>query len=314
MRLRSFTAPTMRQAMDQVRDEMGADAIIVATHRSERGRGVRVTAALDRPEEDQRLSDEIAGPAAGPDDAAFRALAWHGTPEALARELAAHGALADALSSRFSFADLDDGQRPLMLVGPPGAGKTTSVAKLAARAALAGAPAAFVTTDTVRAGAVAQLEAFAAVLRQPLHSAESPEELRSAVLDARGSGRRRRVLIDTPGANPFNAAEMADLRRFLRVCDVEPILVLPAGGDAGDAAEIAAAFAACGCRKMIATRIDGARRFGSLLAAASAGLAFTEASLTPSVAQGLRPMSAAALARLLAEDPAQRDAISAFGE
>lgn len=303
----------MREAMDQVREELGAEAIIVATHRSERGRGVRVTAALDRPEEDQRLAAEVSAPAVGPDDAAVRALAWHGAPEALTRELAA-GALADALSRRFSFADLEEGQKPLMFVGPPGAGKTTSVAKLAARAVLAGAPAALVTTDTVRAGAVAQLEAFAGVLRQPLRSAETPEELRAAVLAARGPAQRRRVLIDTPGANPFNAAEMADLRRFLRVCDVEPVLVLPAGGDAGDAAEIAAAFAACGCRKMIATRIDGARRFGSLLAAASAGLAFTEASLTPSVAQGLRPMSAAALARLLAEGPALRDAVSAFGE
>jgi len=304
----------MREAMDQVREELGAEAIIVATHRSERGRGVRVTAALDRPEEDRRLAAEVAAPVVGPDDAAARALAWHGASEALTRELAGGGALVDALSGRFAFADLDEGAKPIMLVGPPGAGKTTSVAKLAARAVLAGAPAALVTTDTVRAGAVAQLEAFAAVLRQPLRSAETPEELRAAVLAARGPAQRRRVLIDTPGANPFNAAEMADLRRFLRACDVEPVLVLPAGGDAGDAAEIAAAFAACGCRKMIATRIDGARRFGSLLAAASAGLAFTEASLTPSVAQGLRPMSAAALARLLAEGPAQRDAVSAFGE
>jgi flagellar biosynthesis protein FlhF len=217
MRLRSFTAPTVREAMRQVRDAMGADAIIVATHRSERGRGVRVTAALDHPDEDRRLQEELARPRVDCDGRLARTLAWHGAPAELGRDLGGED-LSDALSRRFSFADLDEGGKPLMLVGPPGAGKTTGVAKLATRAALADATAFLVTTDTVRAGAVAQLDAFAAVLGQPLHSAHSPEELRAALLALRGS--RRRVLIDTPGANPFDAAEMDDLRRFIAVGEV----------------------------------------------------------------------------------------------
>lgn len=304
----------MREAMDRVRAAMGPDAIIIATHRSERGRGVRVTAALDRPEEDARLAAEAASPAAALDSPTARALAWHGAPEALVREFAAAADLEAAFDRRFAFADLADDERPLMLVGPPGVGKTTSVAKLAARAALAGEDVALITTDTVRAGGVAQLEAFADVLRQPLASADSPEELHAALLAAKASGERRRVLIDTPGANPFNPDEIADLKRFLRVVSVEPVLVLSAGGDAADAAEIAEAFAALGCRKLIATRLDAARRFGSLLAAAGSGLAFTEASCTPSVAQGFRRMSAAALARLIVDDPARRDLASVFGE
>ena len=64
--------------MDQVRDAMGPDAIIVATHRSERGRGVRVTAALDEPEEDRRLIAEAESPPAAADSKVLRALAWHG--------------------------------------------------------------------------------------------------------------------------------------------------------------------------------------------------------------------------------------------
>lgn len=302
----------MREAMDQVRDALGPDAIIVATHRSERGRGVRVTAALDEPEEDLRLIAQAEAPQAAAESPVARALAWHGAPEPLVRELGDD--LVQGLASSFAFAELE-WSRPLMLVGPPGAGKTTSVAKLAARAALAGEAVALVTTDTVRAGAVGQLEAFAGVLRQPLTCAESPEELHAALAAARAPGRSRRILVDTPGANPFNADEMADLARFLRLCEVEPVLVLPAGGDPGDAAEIAEAFAALGCRKLIATRLDGARRFGSLLAAAAAGrLAFTEASCTPSVAQGFRRVSASSLARLLVEDPSRRNAASAPGE
>lgn len=47
MRLRTFSAPTMSEAMKQIRDALGDDAIIVSSHESERGRGVQVTAASE---------------------------------------------------------------------------------------------------------------------------------------------------------------------------------------------------------------------------------------------------------------------------
>ena len=47
MRLKTIHARTMQQAIELIREQMGAEAIIVATHEDERTRGVRVTAASD---------------------------------------------------------------------------------------------------------------------------------------------------------------------------------------------------------------------------------------------------------------------------
>jgi hypothetical protein len=58
-----------------------------------------------------------------------------------------------------------------------------------------------------------------------------------------------------------------------------PALVLPAGLDAEEAAETARAFQLLGCRHLVPTRLDAARRLGGVLAAADAGLAFTEAGI-----------------------------------
>ena len=59
------------------------------------------------------------------------------------------------------------------------------------------------------------------------------------------------------------------------------VAVLPAGGDALETADIAAAFASLGATRMIATRLDIARRYGGLLAAASQPLAFAAAGVAP---------------------------------
>ena len=47
MRLRTFTAPTIADAMQRVRDELGPDAIILSTQRLGRGGGVKVTAGIE---------------------------------------------------------------------------------------------------------------------------------------------------------------------------------------------------------------------------------------------------------------------------
>jgi flagellar biosynthesis protein FlhF len=67
-----------------------------------------------------------------------------------------------------------------------------------------------------------------------------------------------------------------------------------------EAAEIAAGFAAIGARRLLATRLDIARRLGGLLSAAEVpGASFTEVSINPHVADGLSPINPVSLARLL---------------
>lgn len=323
MRLRTFSAPTMAEAMQQIRDALGHDAIIVSSHQSERGRGVQVTAAA---ENNGTTGEEMAGATgeaaadtlqdgeaeATPleDDILFQSLLYHDVPEPLAERLVRSGAratvvdpieaLASGLDRYFEFRSLSELARPLMLVGPPGVGKTVTVAKLAAAAMLRGAPASIISTDTVRAGAKAQLSAYTDILQQPLLTADSPESFHAAVLNQAGG----RMLVDTPGTNPFNDEEMSDLGRFIAVSDVDPVFVLPAGINALDAADMAAAFSRLGCRTLIATQLDGARRLGAILAAAQSGnMALSVVSISPSIAQGLTPLNPMSLARVLLRDP-----------
>ena len=117
------------------------------------------------------------------------------------------------------------------------------------------------------------------------------------------------VVIDTTGASPFDAQEMGALDQLRRSAEIEPLLVLAAGGDAIDSISIAEGFVALGCRRMIATRLDLSHRLGTLLTMAEAtGLAFAGVSDTPRIAEGVSPVNPVSLARLILpirEAPAQ---------
>ena len=80
-------------------------------------------------------------------------------------------------------------------------------------------------------------------------------------------------------------------------------LVLPAGLDPAEAADIAAAHAAQGAELLIATKLDVARRIGSVLAAAEAGLACAEAGIGPGAADGMVPLTPDLLSRRLMKLP-----------
>jgi flagellar biosynthesis protein FlhF len=324
MRLRTFHAPSMSEAMSQLRKELGPDAVIVS-NQSGRG-GVRITAAveqgppapvaeLEKPTRRRPRTKPTGSELTGWQPETATIIRHHRLPEALQFRLEkalksfdggnVEEALADALETLYRFVPLSAlSNRPVMLVGPPGAGKTVSIAKLATQAIIEGRKVAVVTTDTVRAGGVDQLEAFTRILDIPLTTAESPAGLTRAVNRIRSKRGDTAILIDTPGLNPFNRAEIADLRRFIDDIDVATVLVLPAGGDADEAVEIATACAAIGARQLIGTRIDAARRFGGLLAAADAGaLAFSEVSVSPYVSDGLIRLDSLALSKLLMHGP-----------
>ncbi len=327
MRLRTFHAPTMAEAMSQLRKELGPDAVIVSNQSGRRG--VRITAAVEqappgpiepvglpakpksRPKTRSGARSELTG--WQPETATV--IRHHRVPEALQHRLEkalksfdggmVEQAFADALDTLYQFVPLVGlGNRPLMLVGPPGAGKTVTIAKLATQAVIEGRKVAVITTDTLRAGGVDQLEAFTRILNVPMTPTESPAGLTRAVNRIRADNENTQILIDTPGLNPFNRSDIADLRRFIDGIDVSSALVLPAGGDADEAVEIATACAAIGVRQLVGTRVDAARRFGGLLAAADAGaLAFSEISVSPYVSDGLIRLDSTGLAKLLMHAP-----------
>ena len=284
MRLKLYRAPAMAQAMARVRAELGEDALILATRRV--GGGVEVTAALE---------PEDPPPLAPPDPIRLAALDFHGVPAAL-HALLLRGELEAALAKAIPFGALPLGEAPLLFIGPPGAGKTLTVARLATRLVLAGVLPLVITADGNRAGATEQLAAYTRLLGISLIVACHPVTLGRALarrLDAAP------VLVDSPGCDPFDPAQVEELTALAATAAAAVVLVLPAGLDPAEANDQAQAFAASGARLLVATRLDLARRLGGILAAASTGLALTEAGIGPGAADGLLPITPAWLAARL---------------
>jgi flagellar biosynthesis protein FlhF len=90
-----------------------------------------------------------------------------------------------------------------------------------------------------------------------------------------------------------------ELLRFLAIGQIETTAVLSAAMDAEEAAEIARAFAQLGVTKLIVTGLDLTRRKGTLVALAASGLAIGHVTASPYLAAGLETLTPLALSRIL---------------
>lgn len=154
-------------------------------------------------------------------------------------------------------------------VGPAGSGKTTTLAKLAARAKLdLGRSVSIVTLDTYRVGAVEQMRRYAEILEAKFEIAtdaaafarfldECPDDI---------------VFIDTPSRAPSDAASLATMVEHLRAVRgrrlLEVLLTVPAGTRGSDAERIAADYASCAPTGVVITKLDETDRAGGALHAA----------------------------------------------
>ena len=317
MRLKSFHGATISEAMRQVRDAFGDDAIIVATRDDDMG-GVRVTAAIDEPTGPVEIltdSDNGEDIIEHVSDALFR----HGVHAGLAEKLLATAtnfaeddpviALAAGFDAHIPFrAVTENQQRPIVLIGPPGSGKTLSVAKLATAAKMKDKPVAVITTDLVRAGGVEQLSAFANVLKIRLLEIEEAQTAADTVAEL---AHNNIVLVDTTGCNPYDPAARDELQNLVRKINGDIVLVMPCGLDTEDGIELAQTFRQLGATQLLLTRADVARRFGSTLNIAGAsGLALANMSHSSNVATPLMILNPITLARFLLEPrPIQQQSV-----
>lgn len=155
-------------------------------------------------------------------------------------------------------------RRVVVLVGPTGVGKTTSLAKLAAHHGLmAGHPVGLLTFDTYRVGAAEQLRTYAEIIGLPMEVVYHPGEL-PACLERMAD--RHLILVDTAGRSPHDLMRLQELRSYLRLLpEPEVYLVLSATVRFADLVRAAERFEPLGYRHLILTKVDETTAPGMVL-------------------------------------------------
>jgi flagellar biosynthesis protein FlhF len=158
--------------------------------------------------------------------------------------------------------------RTAALVGPPGAGKTATLAKLAFRYGLsARRPTLLVSVDSFRVAAGEQLRSYAAILGAPFLSLESMSALRQALEEHR---HKDLILIDTPGYAAQDLDAAAELAGFLSSQpNLDVHLVLTASMKPADLSQAVNRFTPFRPRKLIFTRLDETASFGPIVSQAA---------------------------------------------
>jgi flagellar biosynthesis protein FlhF len=156
----------------------------------------------------------------------------------------------------------------ITLVGPTGVGKTTTIAKLAARVALREKRRVeLVTLDTYRIAAVEQLRTYAEIIGAGFHVARSMVELDAITrrLEATAT-----VLVDTVGRNPHDLADQLEFGDYLRAReDMVKCLVLQATTHPADALAAIRKFALYGADRLVITKLDETTAPGRVVALAN---------------------------------------------
>jgi flagellar biosynthesis protein FlhF len=287
----------MPGALDKVREALGSDAVLLKTRMIANGSGrrVEITAALDR------LPIERKSPVANIDVQAWHEMSarldaangriksleeggddvkqWLAamdflpeiaesliteTAEATDRMAAVSAAILSRLSSGHGLLPLPDQPRRIALIGPPGAGKTTALVKLAAQASGAGRKdIALVNLDTYRPGAEDYLAQVGETLQTPVLS-ESSRDVQKGLPDVEGL-----ILIDTDSRVYSPDPGGAALRKTLvRLKPDLAALVLPAMWRSTDLNDAVGRYLVCHPSHLVFSGLDLTPRYGGILSIA----------------------------------------------
>ena len=164
--------------------------------------------------------------------------------------------------------DLTPGQcKAVILVGPTGVGKTTTIAKLAAHlGVISKKKVSLITADTYRVAAVDQLKTYAEIMGMDLRVVHTPQEMRAAINEFSGSDL---ILVDTAGRSPKNTLEIGELKAMVDAARPGEVhLVLSVATKPRDLLDIVARFSPVGIDSIIFTKLDETSYLGGLLTVA----------------------------------------------
>jgi flagellar biosynthesis protein FlhF len=337
MKIKHYRAPDMRQALRQVRDAQGPDAVILSSRRI--SGGVEVVAAVDydvdvevaaapAPESTRAIAAASASDYASLAqrfaakersevndlhvdvneelrtlrrmlETQLATLAWNDlsrrapiqtellrqlTVLGIAHDLA--GELVSQLPQRLELAEAHrlalamlarrietvserwmESGGVVALVGPTGVGKTTLIAKIAARWVLRHGPRdlALVSTDCIRIGAQEQIHTLGRLLGVPAYSIDGAGEL-AELLDSLGE--RRLVLIDSAGLSQRDPRLASELTTLASASErLETSLVVSAASQAGAIEEAIEKFAPAQPMTCNVTKLDEATSLGGTMSA-----------------------------------------------
>ncbi|MES1255855.1 MAG: hypothetical protein ABUS56_09620 [Acidobacteriota bacterium] len=275
----------MQDALRAASQELGPEAMVLSTDLvpAEGWRGwvglreVLLTASADRPVSANRppavvepspvralpITDSVVARlvASGIDRSLAESVAA-AIPERARRSLSGSAlsrALADQLAPMVA-AD-ETYARAEVFVGPPGVGKTTTIAKIAARERAGnGRTLGMVAADGFRAGAVEQLRIYATIIGSPFRVARTTDELEKALSTGRQS-----LLVDTAGRSPGDAGVRELFRLIGRHRQVRTHLVMAADTSPASARRILDAYADAHPTRLVLTKLDEAESITPLL-------------------------------------------------
>ena len=160
--------------------------------------------------------------------------------------------------------------RIMILVGPTGVGKTTTVAKLAALFGIDEKGRhkrriVFITIDAYRIGAREQLEKYGEIMGFPCYTVTDFDEMKKTI--ALNSDGVDLLLVDTIGKNPRDLIQLGEMKQILDACGslAEVHLAVTATTKSGDLAEILKAFEPFNYRSVIVTKMDETVRTGNVV-------------------------------------------------
>jgi len=159
-------------------------------------------------------------------------------------------------------------RKVMMFVGPTGVGKTTTIAKLAARYAYklgTNYKVGIITLDSFRVGAVEQLRAYTNIMRLPLEVVKKPEELSEAIMRLKDC---HYILIDTAGGSQYDMDKIELINEYQRhttETPIEKLLVLPSNVKTSDLYEIYNSYSLLNINNLIFTKLDETISYGSLI-------------------------------------------------